>query len=154
MAKIRVRELANELDIQSKVIIQFLEEKNITGKVASSSIEDDIISMVRKRFSSDKSRPSAKDTDSKESSAKSQNRETSVKVSAKEPAQNENKGESAKTMREREEGKGETVSVKVPERPRKKSSITSVYNPQNSKTAKKRPVRVPGDRPAKPQGED
>ena len=153
MAKIRVRELANELDIQSKVIIQFLEEKNITGKVASSSIEDDIISMVRKRFSSDKSRPSAKDTDSKESSAKSQNRETSVKVSAKEPAQNENKGESAKTMREREEGKGETVSVKVPERPRKKSSITSVYNPQNSKTAKKRPVRVPGDRPAKPQGE-
>ena len=47
MAKVRVYEIANELNIQSKEVIKFLEEKNITGKVASSSIEDETIAMVR-----------------------------------------------------------------------------------------------------------
>ena len=48
---------------------------------------------------------------------------------------------------------------KVPERPKKKASITAVFNPQNSKNMKdrkppqKRPVRPAGERPIRPAGE-
>ncbi len=48
---------------------------------------------------------------------------------------------------------------KAPERPKKKASITAVFNPQNSKNMKdrkpgqKRPVRPAGERPARPAGE-
>ena len=42
---------------------------------------------------------------------------------------------------------------KVQERPKKKASITAVFNPQNSKTAKKRPARPQGDRNGRPQGD-
>ena len=44
MAKIRVYELANELKIQSKDVIKFLEEKNITGKTAV------LLRMIRLRW--------------------------------------------------------------------------------------------------------
>ncbi|NLK78443.1 MAG: translation initiation factor IF-2 [Clostridiales bacterium] len=98
MAKVRVHELAKELDIQSKDIIKFLEEKNITGKVANSSIEDDVISMVKERFS----------------------------------------GKTEKTAETKETNKEENKDKKAAERPKKKSSITVVFNPQNSKTAPKR----------------
>ncbi len=54
MAKMRIYALANELNIESKEIIKFLAEKEITGKVASSSVEDDAIEMVRNKFASRK----------------------------------------------------------------------------------------------------
>ena len=101
MAKVRVHELAKELDIQSKDIIKFLEEKNITGKVANSSIEDDVISMVKEKFSG----KTEKTTETKET---------------------------------KETNKEENKDKKAAERPKKKSSITAVFNPQNSKTAPKR----------------
>ena len=47
---------------------------------------------------------------------------------------------------------------KAPERPKKKASITAVFNPQNSKNMKdrkpaKRPARPAGERPVRPAGE-
>ena len=101
MAKVRVHELAKELDIQSKDIIKFLEEKNITGKVANSSIEDEVISMVKEKFSG----KTEKTTETKET---------------------------------KETNKEENKDKKAAERPKKKSSITAVFNPQNSKTVPKR----------------
>ena len=101
MAKVRVHELAKELDIQSKDIIKFLEEKNITGKVANSSIEDDVISMVKEKFSGKTEK-------------------------------------TAETKETKETNKEENKDKKAAERPKKKSSITAVFNPQNSKTAPKR----------------
>lgn len=124
MAKIRVYELANELKIQSKDVIKFLEEKNITGKTASSSIEDDTITMVKNKFSGNK--PQAAKGESQEKSA------------GKEPVK-------AETV------KHESAEGKNAERPKKKSSITAVFNPQNSKTAKKRPARQQAERTARPQ---
>ena len=111
MAKIRVHELAKELNIQSKDIIKFLEEKNITGKVANSSIEDDTISMVKAKFS-------------------------------------------GKPQKE-EKPEGKEEDKKAAERPKKKSSITAVFNPQNSKTVPKRPQgqRADGNRQQRPQGQ-
>ena len=50
MAKMKVHELAKELDIQSKDVIAFLGEKGIEVKAAQSSIEDDAIEMVKKKF--------------------------------------------------------------------------------------------------------
>ncbi len=119
MAKVRVYEIANELNIQSKEVIKFLEEKNITGKVASSSIEDETIAMVRAKFGS-KSELADKVEAPKEKTEK---------MSAKE------------------------TPAKVPERPKKKASITAVFNPQNSKTAKRRPSRLQGDKNGRSQGD-
>ena len=50
MAKMKVHELAKELDKQSKDVIAFLQEKGIEVKAAQSSIEDDAVDMVRKAF--------------------------------------------------------------------------------------------------------
>ncbi len=166
MAKVRVYEIANELNIQSKEVIKFLEEKNITGKVASSSIEDEAIAMVKARFSQ-KPEHAGKGEAVKQASSEAEGKaETAREVPVNgTSAVNTGKKEAPKGAMAANSGKGEGVrdtaakdsakeaSAKVPERPRKKSSITAVYNPQNSKTAKKRPARPQGDRMARPQGE-
>ena len=50
MAKIKVHELAKELDKQSKDILSFLQEKGVEAKAANSSVEEDVADMVRKEF--------------------------------------------------------------------------------------------------------
>ncbi|MGN1148120.1 MAG: translation initiation factor IF-2 N-terminal domain-containing protein, partial [Lachnospiraceae bacterium] len=50
MAKIKIHELAKELEKQSKEIISFLQEKGIEAKAAQSAIEEDTAEMVRKHF--------------------------------------------------------------------------------------------------------
>ncbi len=50
MAKMRVHELASELNIESKQIIAFLQEKGVEVKAAQSSVEDGAIEQVRKAF--------------------------------------------------------------------------------------------------------
>ena len=51
MAKMKVHELAKELEIQSKDIIVFLQEKGIEVKAAQSSVEDEHVAMVKGHFS-------------------------------------------------------------------------------------------------------
>ena len=48
MAKIKVHELAKELDKQSKEIIAFLQNKGIEVKAAQSSVEEEAAAMVRR----------------------------------------------------------------------------------------------------------
>ena len=50
MAKIRIHELAKELDKSSKDILGYLQEKGIEAKSASSSVEDAVADTVRKAF--------------------------------------------------------------------------------------------------------
>ncbi len=50
MAKIKIHELAKEVDKQSKEVIAFLQEKGIEAKAAQSSVEEDAAAMVRKHF--------------------------------------------------------------------------------------------------------
>ena len=50
MAKMKVHELAKELDRQSKELIAFLQDKGYEVKAAQSSIEDEAIALVRKHF--------------------------------------------------------------------------------------------------------
>ncbi|MGN0330504.1 MAG: translation initiation factor IF-2 N-terminal domain-containing protein, partial [Kineothrix sp.] len=47
MAKMKVHELAKELDKQSKELIAFLQKKGVDVKAAQSSIEDEAIALVR-----------------------------------------------------------------------------------------------------------
>ncbi|MDE6904374.1 MAG: translation initiation factor IF-2 [Lachnospiraceae bacterium] len=102
MAKVRIHELAKELNIPSKDIISFLTEKNIEGKKAVSAMEDSEVDMVKNKFMK------------KESKA----------IVNSEPEQ-----------KAKEEG---TVE-KHQDRPKKKSSITAVFNPQNSQQGVRRP---------------
>ncbi len=50
MAKMKVHELAKELNIQSKEVLAFLQEKGIEAKAAQSSLEESSIEIVRKAF--------------------------------------------------------------------------------------------------------
>ena len=111
MAKMRVHELAKELGIESKQIIETLNTTEYAVKAASSNVDDAAQEIVRKKFGK---KP-----------------ETKPEVKA------EAKPEEEKTA----------------ERPKKKSSITAVFNPQNSKQGTRRPQ---GDRPQngnRPQGD-
>ena len=72
MAKIRIYEIAKELKIQAKEVLEFLKEKDIQGKVASSSIEDEAIAMVRNRFTAGNEKPQkAQEEEKKASTGKS-----------------------------------------------------------------------------------
>ena len=50
MAKMKVHELAKELEIQSKDVLAFLQEKGFEVKAAQSSVEDDQIALVKGHF--------------------------------------------------------------------------------------------------------
>ena len=53
MAKMKVHELAKELQKQSKEIIAFLQEKGIEAKAPQSTLEEDTVALVRKSFGAD-----------------------------------------------------------------------------------------------------
>ena len=146
MAKVRIYEIANELNIQSKDVIEFLKEKNIVKKTASSAIEDDVIDMVKKKFNGGKA-------DSPKTETEKKKEESSKNIQAKgaAPENETKKGDAARPVKA-EADKPETGKQET-ERPRKKSSITAVFNPQNSKTAPRRPARPQGERNNRPQGE-
>ncbi len=59
MAKIKVHEIAKEVDKPSKDIITFLQEKGIEAKAAQSSIDDAAADMVRKAFGKSDTKPEA-----------------------------------------------------------------------------------------------
>ncbi len=60
MAKIKVHELAKELDKQSKDILSFLQGKGIEAKAAQSSVEEDVAQMVRRAFGKAQGQETAK----------------------------------------------------------------------------------------------
>ncbi len=51
----RIRELAKELDIQSKVILEILEKKGVTGKTPASNISGDEEEAIRNRYKTSES---------------------------------------------------------------------------------------------------
>ena len=100
MAKMRVHELAKELNIKSQDILDKLKNTKFDGKSASSNMEDEAQALIRGAFA----------------------KETKSAADAKKP-------EAAKTGAEKPaDGK---------ERPKKKSSITAVFNAQYSKQSRK-----------------
>jgi len=120
MAKMKVHELAKEVDRKSKDLIEFLQAKGYEVKVAQSSIEDDAIALVRKEFAS---------AGQEESSAKKQ--EASPKGKPEVKTEAEKPAAKAETAPEKPAQENEKKEEKA-EAPKKKR-IIFVSNPHNSK---------------------
>lgn len=118
MAKIRIHELAKELDKQSKDILSYLQEKGIEAKSASSSIEEDAADAVRKAFSG------VKATAARQAAPKAE----AAAPKAEAPAP---KAEAAAPKAEAPASKAEAPAAG--EAPKKKKTIIFVNNSQNSK---------------------
>ncbi len=114
MAKIKVHELAKELDKQSKDILSFLQEKGIEAKAAQSSIEDDAAELVRKAFRKEEPPQEAK-------------------KQVKEAPKAEGAGTEAPKAEAPQEGAKHGAPGKGEPPKKKKSNIIFVSNPQNSK---------------------
>jgi translation initiation factor IF-2 len=169
MAKMRVHELAKELDIKSQDIIDVLEKTDYPVKSASSGINDAAQAIVRGRFSSKAAKASAPakaETPAKAeapakavATAKAEGAATSAPAkaestaagapaaktaespaSAAKPASKDSAKENPKKQErvgEKKEG-AESADGEKKERPKKKSSITAVFNAQYSKQQPRR----------------
>lgn len=118
MAKMKVYELAKELDKQSKEILTFLGDKGVEVKSHMSTIEDDAVKMVKEAFGTRNTPEPEKKEASGPEKAKAEMKGTEMKDDKKpEKPQNETaKSDAAKS-----------------EVPRKKKNIIFVSNPHNSK---------------------
>ncbi|MGN0432562.1 MAG: translation initiation factor IF-2 [Lachnospiraceae bacterium] len=134
MAKIKVHELAKELDKQSKEIIAFLQEKGIEAKAAQSTVEDDAAAMVRSHFGN-KSEKAARKEDTADSAE--------VKAAAVQEKKTEETHVQTAASENSSQNREEAASASE-EAPKKKKKIIFVSNPQNS--------RVPGQQGNRPQG--
>ena len=114
MAKMRVHELAKELNIKSQEIIDALSTTEYAVKSASSGLEDDAQKVVRSKF--------IKKDDAPKAAQK-----------AEEKAASAPKAEEKKSTPKTEEKKAEDGK----ERPKKKSSISAVFNAQYSKQSRR-----------------
>ncbi len=187
MAKMRIYELGKELNVSNKDILTFLSEQNIEGKTSSSSVDDDVALLVRKKFGQESAarteekkpesevpeKAAAPKEDEKPESARAEEPKKTVKSAVKKTEEPQ-KGEKPAAKRAAEaqgteKSAGEAEEQKK-ERPKKKASISAVYNPQNSKMGgqsgrgnqtrvtnerpiAERPKRPAGERPKRPAGE-
>ena len=159
MAKMKVHELAKELERQSKELIAFLQDKGYEVKAAQSSIEDDVIELVRGHFGGDsaqvkeapktakteaeqapkaasaepekESKPEAKSAAKKEPKAKPD-------AKAKEESATEAKAEARQAVKADVKEEAKTKAEPKAEQPKKKK-IIFVSNPHNSKMQGQRP---------------
>lgn len=140
MAKMRVNELARELGIENKQIIEFLSTTEYAVKSHSSNVEEEAQKLVRGKFAKGGDKAPAKEENKEASAPKADQAEPkkeAPKAEVKQAA--EEKKEAAgvvKTEVKAEGKKTEHVAANQEnggERPKKKSSITAVYNAQYSK---------------------
>ena len=129
MAKIRIHELAKELEKQSKDILSYLQEKGIEVKSASSSVEEDAAALVRKAFAT-----------------KAEKTEKPEKAEPVKPA----------PVKENTPTEEKKEQPKMAEQPKKKKTIIFVNNQNSTKTQGNAPRQGAntGNRPqgARPQG--
>ena len=134
MAKIKVHEIAKELEKQSKEVIAFLQDKGIEVKAAQSSLEEDVADMVRKAFG--KAAPKAEETTPKAEKPSAPKAEEKVEEKP------------AKTVENKEAKPVQNAG----EQPKKKKKIIFVSNPHNSNIPGQRPQgerkQAQGNRPA------
>lgn len=107
MAKMRVHELAKELNIDSKEVMTILKGTEYEVKTSSNSIEEEVQNFVRGKLSGEKGKQEIPKTKA---------------VKSEQSKQEQPKGEQPKQ-----------AEAAKPERPKKKASISAVFNPQNSK---------------------
>ena len=116
MSKLRVYELAKELNIKPQDVLDSLQGTQYEVKTSSNSIDEDAQKLVRSKVNG-----AAKPAAEKKPAA-----ETKPAGEAKAATEAKPAGET--------KAAGEAKSTEAPARPKKKASISAVFNPQNSKT--------------------
>lgn len=149
MAKVKVHELAKELEVQSKDILVFLQERGIEAKVAQSSIEEDAVKLVREAFAKKAEKKSEKEAAPKTEKKPVKETEKKAKSAEAKPGKEEAKtvespAEETAAKKEEKPARGNTPHT---ESPKKKKTIIIVGNPQNSKMQGQRPAQGGGQRP-------
>ena len=153
MAKMRVYDLAKELGIESKQIIETLNTTEYAVKAASSNVDDPAQEIVRKKFTKSAAVENTAMAQSKENVSESKQTENKTAAPENKPAQKPQANEQAK------------AAENTDQRPKKKSSITAVFNAQYSKQGggrggnnnNRRPGngdRRPGNGERRPQGQN
>ncbi len=139
MAKIKVHEIAKELDKQSKEIIAFLQGKGIEVKAAQSSLEEDVADMVRKAMGrakavreavtekKEEAKPEVRAEGKMETKAQAKEMKAEEKPKAAENVPKESKEKPGKAPENRD-----AKSPEGGEKPKKKKKIIFVSNPHNS----------------------
>ena len=125
MAKMRVHELAKELNIKSQDVIQILSTTEFAVKSASSGLEEPAQDVVRKKFAAAAEKPKVADT------PKAETVKTPAKAEAPKTEKPEPKKETAPSKEE------SPKAEKQGNRPKKKASISAVYNAQYSKQSRR-----------------
>lgn len=131
MAKMKVHELAKELEVQSKEIVAFLQEKGYEVKAAQSSIEDELIALAKGHFK--KEAVKTEETKTEETAT------ASTAVPEVKPAASSEKQDAPQ--------KQESAV------PKKKKTIIFVSNPHNSKMPQTSRPGMPNQnkKPAQPK---
>ena len=114
MSKLRVYELAKELNIKPQDVLDSLQGTQYEVKTSSNSIDEDAQKLVRSKVNG-AAKPAVKPA-----------AETKPAGEAKAATEAKSAGET--------KAAGEAKSTEAPARPKKKASISAVFNPQNSKT--------------------
>ena len=138
MAKIKVHELAKELEIKSKDVITFLQEKGVDVKAAQSSIEGDAVEWVKKKFAAANKEPSGQKDSSRigqaaqtERKAQVEKAETAEKTTQTAAVQAEGREEQKTDKQDmNKEVAGQDSQAKAH---KKAKTIIVVNNPQNSR---------------------
>ena len=168
MAKMRVHELARELGIENKQIIELLSTTEHAVKSHSSNIDEDAQKLVRETLGKTAKAPEKSDKPVSEKAenakpenvkaqqepAKSQPKEKTEAVQSERTAAGATTANTAQGQQRPAQAKPHTAGAKAEgERPKKKSSITAVYNAQYSKQGSARggKNRRPGGGQGRPQ---
>lgn len=135
MSKIKVHELAKELNVPSSAVVEYCLNHNIPAKTANNALEDDVADSVRKGFFA-KAKPEAAPKKEAEKAAPSEAAPKKEEVKAK-PEE-----------KKAEEKKPEDKALEH----KKKASISAVYNPQfgnnpGAKNGKRKTMSGIGQRP-------
>ncbi len=162
MAKMKVHELAKELDKKSKDLIDFLQDKGYDVKVAQSSIEDDAIDLVRGQFGSTDTKgknapaaettaPTAQKPAEAKASAADQTAEAKPQMAEKaaeaKPQSTEKAAEAKPQSTEKAAEKAAEAKPQMTEKAAEKAAETK---PQ---TAQRAEAKASADRPAEPRGQ-
>jgi len=136
MAKVRIHEIAKELGVSSKEIIEHLNEKGIEKHSAQNSLEDNEVTIIKNKYQ----KSAAPKTEAPKTEAPKAEAPKAEAPKAETP-----KAETSKPAAT-EAPKTENAE---PARPKKKSTITAVFNAQYSKQGGSRPngPRPNGPRP-------
>ena len=117
MPKMRVHELATELEIKSKDIIEVLSNTEYAVTSAQSGLTEEACVIVRKKFGKKSATPEV----------------TKSEATKPEAA----KTETSKNVATKEDTAAADVNKKDADRPKKKASITAVYNAQYSRQSRR-----------------